>query len=118
MISDLFPAAKGTTRSIVTATTSRLALLFCLSAASPVCGHDFFGQRAVPFPAIVERIYLKGLSYLIGTQNADGTWQSNRGTDPAVVGLAVLAMLAHGEDANFGPYSQPISKGLGYILKS
>jgi hypothetical protein len=118
MISDLFPAAKGATRSIVTATTSRLALLFCLSAASPVCGQDIFGHRADPIPASVERIYLKGLSYLIGTQNADGTWPSTRGTDPAVVGLAVLAMLAHGEDANFGPYSQPISKGLGYILKS
>ena len=34
-----------------------------------------------------------------------------------MIGLAVVSMLAHGDDPNFGPYSQPIRRGLDFILK-
>jgi len=118
MILDFFSIAKVTKRSIVTAGTSLFVLMVCLGAVFPAFGQDFFVYRADPIPASVERIYLKGLSYLLGTQNANGTWPSKKGTEPAVVGLAVLAMLAHGEDPNFGPYHKAISRGLGHILKS
>jgi hypothetical protein len=38
------------------------------------------------------------------------------GGEPGVVGLAVVAFLAHGEDPNHGPYAQHIAKGLDYLL--
>ena len=38
------------------------------------------------------------------------------GTSPAVAGLAVVAMLAHGDDPVHGPYSGPIKRGLNFIV--
>ena len=40
------------------------------------------------------------------------------GTEPAVVGLCVLSILAHGEDPNSGPYRAVVQKGLDYILSN
>jgi hypothetical protein len=38
------------------------------------------------------------------------------GSEPGVVGLCVVAFLAHGEDPNHGTYAKHISRGLDYIL--
>jgi hypothetical protein len=66
----------------------------------------------------VERVYLKGLQFLARNQTPEGTWKDlPYGAEPAVVGLSVLSFLAHGDDANFGPYNQPIHRGLDFILK-
>ena len=35
----------------------------------------------------------------------------------AIAGLAVVSLLAHGDDPNFGPYTAPIHRGLDYLLK-
>ena len=35
---------------------------------------------------------------------------------PAVVGLCVMAFLAHGEDPNHGPYAVNIKRGIDFIL--
>ena len=40
------------------------------------------------------------------------------GKQPAIAGLAVLAMLAHGDDPNSGPYATAIKRGLDFLLKS
>ncbi|HVY69599.1 MAG TPA: prenyltransferase/squalene oxidase repeat-containing protein, partial [Verrucomicrobiae bacterium] len=70
-------------------------------------------------PAAVERIYIKGLQYLAKNQAPDGSFQDSLyGKEPAVVGLSVVAMLAHGDDPNFGPYGQQIRRGLDYLLKN
>lgn len=69
-------------------------------------------------PAEVDRIYVKGLQFLVRSQAPDGSWtDTNYGKEPAVVGLAVVSMLAHGDDPNLGPYSQSIRRGLDFILK-
>lgn len=66
----------------------------------------------------VERVYVKGLQYLSRNQTPEGNWKDlPYGSEPAVVGLSVLSFLAHGDDANLGPYSQPIRRGLDFILK-
>lgn len=66
----------------------------------------------------VERIYLKGLQFLARNQTAEGNWKDlPYGGEPAVVGFSILSMLAHGDDPNFGPYSQSIRRGLDFILK-
>ena len=69
-----------------------------------------------PIPAEVETSYLKGLKYLVTSQKADGSWGDQYGQEPGVVGLAVMAMLAHGDDPNTGPYKDAIRRGLRYIL--
>ncbi|MGE9268013.1 MAG: prenyltransferase/squalene oxidase repeat-containing protein [Verrucomicrobiales bacterium] len=69
-----------------------------------------------PISPEVENMYLKGLKYLAGSQQEDGSWHDAVGREPGVVGLAVLAFLAHGEDPRHGPYATHIKRGLDYIL--
>jgi hypothetical protein len=69
-----------------------------------------------PIPPEVETSYLKGLKYLVVSQKSDGTWGDQYGQEPGVVGLAVMAMLAHGDDPNTGPYKEAIRRGIRYIL--
>lgn len=71
-----------------------------------------------PIPAEVEIMYQKGLKHLAGSQQADGSWADGVGSEPGVVGLAVMAFLAHGEDPNHGPYAKNIKAGLDYLIKS
>ena len=62
-------------------------------------------------------MYVKGLRYLSGTQDKDGKLADHRnGSEPGVVGLCVMAFLAHGEDPNHGPYAHNIKAGIDYIL--
>jgi hypothetical protein len=75
-------------------------------------------QTGEKIPADVESMYLKGLGFLVSTQNENGTWEGNYGAQPGVVGLCLIAMLAHGDDPNNGKYSIPIKKALNFILNS
>ena len=71
-----------------------------------------------PVPPEVERMYKKGLDYLVKNQQPNGTWGSDYySREPGVVGLAILAMLGRGEDPNYGPYSMTIKRAIDYILK-
>ena len=94
--------------------------LFCVALTAR--GEEVFEEDVAAVPEHVERAYGKGLQFLVKTQTAAGAWGAeNRsldpyGAEPAVVGLAVLSMLAHGDDPNTGPYSQAIRRGLDYIL--
>ena len=65
----------------------------------------------------VEQSYRRGITYLSSSQNEDGYWFGNSyGSEPGVVGLAIVAILAHGDDPNFGPHASTIKKGLSYIM--
>lgn len=69
-------------------------------------------------PNQVDRVYLKGLNYLVKAQMPEGRWnEMPYGAEPAVVGLALVSMLAHGDEPNTGPYALSIKRGLDYILK-
>jgi hypothetical protein len=66
----------------------------------------------------VDKMYLKGLEFLVRTQDPEGNWPDQpHGTEPALTALAVISILAHGDDPNFGPYSVTVRHGLDYILK-
>ena len=67
-------------------------------------------------PAQVELIYERGLRYLAEAQAEDGSWPDGTGSEPGVVGLCVAAFLAHGEDAQSGPYAVNIRRGIDYII--
>lgn len=82
----------------------------CACAEPPALDPD-----AAVSPA-VEQMYVRGLGFLLRTQDAGGFWTGQRGREPGVVGLAVLAMLAHGDDPNVGPQREALSKALDFIL--
>ena len=69
-------------------------------------------------PDGVEAAYSKGLHFLAATQRADGAWGDGYGREPGVVGLCVVAMLAHGDDPNYGTYAVNIKRGINYILSN
>lgn len=85
--------------------------------AQPSAVTDFQVYRGTQVPPEVERIYERGLKYLVGAQNADGTFPGQYGSEPGVVGFAIMSMLAHGEDPNHGPYGKAIKKSVEYLLK-
>ncbi|NQU09377.1 terpene cyclase/mutase family protein [bacterium] len=94
------------------------AIAVCLFATA-VSAQDFAGPVTdTGVSADLEAVYLKGLRYLVQTQTTEGSWRDVQGAQPAVIGLAVLAMLAHGDDPNTGPYAAPIRRGLEFILRS
>ncbi|XZE54069.1 squalene--hopene cyclase [Planctomycetaceae bacterium SH139] len=68
-------------------------------------------------PRDVREMYERGLAYLAESQADDGSWpDSNQG--PGITGMAVMAMLASGEDPNFGIYSGNIKRGLRHMIAS
>jgi hypothetical protein len=90
-------------------------ILFTLLAAN---AQELFVEQSDIAPKEVERIYIKGLQYLVRNQTPEGNWKDlPHGAEPGVVGLAIVSMLAHGDDPNFGPYAQPIRRGLDFIIK-
>jgi hypothetical protein len=93
-------------------------LLACaIALAAPHArAQDIPGRQSDTVPAQAEVIYQKGLSFLASSQNKNGSWNDSTGSEPGVVGLAVAAFLAHGEDPVNGPYAGNIRKGLEYIL--
>lgn len=64
----------------------------------------------------VDNMYLKGLNYLKDQQLKEGFWRGQYGDEPGVVGFALMAFLAHGDDPNSGPYSAAIQKCITYIF--
>lgn len=91
--------------------------IFLLLAALPAPAQQLFIDKSDINPTTIDAMYVKGLRFLVKSQSAEGNWKdSPYGSEPAVVGLTVVAMLAHGDDPNFGPYALNIRKGLDFIL--
>lgn len=90
-----------------------LGLLLC-----PVWGQDPLAgmQIGQEIPSELEGVYRSGLTFLASTQNANGAWSENYGSQPGVVGLAMLAFLASGEDPNYGPYKEVLRRGAEFIV--
>ena len=92
------------------------SLLVSAMAGSWAGAQDLPGRKDDVVPQQVELIYERGLEYLAKSQNDKGHWDDGVGSEPGVVGLCVAAFLAHGEDANNGPYAKTIRKAIDYIL--
>ena len=91
------------------------ALVVFSSATAPA--QSIPRRQDDPIPPQVEAMYTKGLRFLASTQATTGSWPDRSGNEPGVVGLCVMAFLAHGEDPNHGPYAKNIRNGLDFILK-
>lgn len=104
----------------------RLAAAFLavslLTAPYTATAQELFMNRPDALPAELENVYVKGMLYLVKAQDKDGGWADSMyggaSKQPAVAGLAVLALLAHGDDPNSGPYAATIKRGLNYLLKT
>ena len=89
-----------------------------LLLALPLQAQDLNVYRGTQVAPEVERVYERGLEYLVKAQAEDGSFPTNYGHEPATAALSMLAMFAHGDDPNYGPYARPIKRCLEYILKS
>lgn len=67
-------------------------------------------------PAEVEQVYERGLQFLAQSQRKDGDWSTDQ-QGSGITGLCVMAFLAHGEDPNFGRYSQNIRRAVKRIVE-
>ena len=67
-------------------------------------------------PRDVREIYDRGLQYLVSTQTEAGDWKAGGQDGPGVTGMALMVLLASGEDPNFGLYSNPVRKALRSII--
>ncbi|MFT6793884.1 MAG: prenyltransferase beta subunit [Rubritalea sp.] len=112
-------------KSIAKSTIRHTAVVAISASLLLVSSHSAdaqgLGRRNVDVvPANVEISYKKGLKFLATMQSSDGSFSNDRsryGAQPGVTGICVLAFLAHGEDAEFGPYAKNIKKGIDFILK-
>lgn len=97
-----------------------LILLLGTLAASPppLAAQELFSQDEDTIRPDLDRMYVKGMQFLARKQNGAGSWDAPFGSEPAVVGLAALSILAHGEDPNYGPYKDTVHRALDYIIKS
>ena len=93
----------------VAAVVTALAVLVCLAVQAP----NGWGALSAEAKQAVE----KGLDYLAKTQGSDGSWPDHYGKSPAVVGLAALAFMAHGEMPGRGKYKETLERAIDYILK-
>lgn len=93
------------------------SLLCRWGIATPATAQGLAIRHGEPVPAQVEKMYRAGLEFLVTQQNNDGTWTSTQyGAGPGIDGLCCLAILAYGDDPNFGTFSEPLRKGLRAIL--
>ena len=71
---------------------------------------DYLGTRRT------EAASRKGLAYLAGNQNGDGSWgDSAYTTDVAIAGLCLLAFMSAGHQPDRGPHGALLRKGTDYL---
>ena len=90
-----------------------LALWGCASSTYAQVPGIRFGEVV---PRDVREIYDRGLHYLATTQTENGDWAGGGEQGPGVTGMALMVLLASGEDPNFGLYSNHVRKALRHII--
>jgi len=105
-----------TMRSTRSATSLWLLACAALAVGQPASGADGpLVRYGDPVPRDVREIYDAGVRYLLRTQDEGGGWKDNQ-TGPGVTGMAMMVLLASGEDPNYGPYRLPIRKALRSMI--
>ena len=85
-------------------------LVWCVVAGAAGSAQDL--KYGAPIPPVHRTMYERGLSFLVAEQKRDGSWDRGVG----VTGICVMALLASGEDPNFGAYSVPVRSGVRALL--
>lgn len=85
---------------------------------TPTFGQRLFEQSDDNVVRRIDNMYKAGLDYIAGNQKDNGSWpDSSYGSEPGVVGLATLALLARGDDPEFGPYRLTVKRALDFLLE-
>ena len=66
-------------------------------------------------PPAVRSINDRSLRYLVNTQLDDGSWPGSR-NGAGITGICVMALMASGEDPDYGPYAPSIRKALRNMI--
>jgi hypothetical protein len=101
-------------RNFVWRAIATIAVLLAFAASAAAQPPSVRVGEAVPRD--VREIYDRGLQYLASKQAASGDWQGGGQEGPGVTGLALLAILASGEDPNFGIYSNHVRRALRAVI--
>ncbi len=104
----------GRTRRLVL--IGGMGAILVLGSGRPTLGQFPTTATGEVVPRDVREMYDKGLQYLATSQTEQGDWGGGGEQGAGVTGMAVLALLASGEDPNFGLYSNQIRKGLRAIV--
>ena len=95
-----------------------LTLILYYSLFSSLGGQDLFEQSNDSLVQEIDETYRKGLEFLAEKQEETGCWTDNSyGSQPGVVGMAILAFLARGDDPEFGPYRLHVKRAMNFLLK-
>jgi hypothetical protein len=78
--------------------------------AIPASAQDL--RYGAPIPAVHRTLFEKGLGYLVESQQRSGSW-GNTG----VTAICVMALLASGEDPNFGRYADTARAGVRSMIR-
>ena len=81
--------------------------------SAPVYSQGMIGDK---IPAEVKAMYKKGLKYMSGTQNPDGSWGKSSYNAVGITAICLMAFMGSGEDTNSGPYSKNIKKAVGFLI--
>ena len=111
------PCARRFSKAFVAALLC-VAGVVVLGAAGPVRAQDPLLRFGGAIPVEVQSLYDRGLANLASTQNADGSWACAEGVGPGVTGICVMALMASGEDPNFGRYAANIRRGVRAMVES
>lgn len=92
------------------------ALLSCLAAEARA-------QLPTPragdaIPRDMREIYDRGIQFLISKQNTTGEFAGGGEQGPGVTGMALMVLLASGEDPNFGIYSNNVRRAVKSIISA
>lgn len=70
-------------------------------------------------PDVVDELFEGGLDFLVSQQQEDGSWQVTPTYGSRAAGgtaICTLALLARGDDPNWGPYALPLRRGLRFVI--
>ncbi|MES2569268.1 MAG: hypothetical protein V4710_04335 [Verrucomicrobiota bacterium] len=93
-----------------------LSSALLLMERPPASAQDLHVYKGTQVSPQVEKIYARGLQFLMASQNEDGSFPGNYGNEPAVAALSMMSMLAHGDDPNRGPFTKSIKRSLEFVF--
>ena len=95
-----------------------IAAFACICSASAANAQlPFMVHQGDAIPRDVREIYQKGVTYLAENQQDDGSWRGGQ-NGPGITGMALMVLLASGEDPNFGKYSKQVRRAVINIVDS
>lgn len=91
--------------------------LLQLTTATPATAQPSATQLAAAVPSDVQEMYDRGLQFVISQQSDQGDWPDQQHRGAGVTGLALMALLASGEDPNFGLYAANVRRATAHLIR-